>query len=377
MIKIFAIILLSFSTAGCFSLDQDEKNKRVNLGEINIQYYADKTVTSLEVPPDLTKPNSQDAFELSKYVSDIKENTISFSKNDAVSEVSKVLETPTGIEVKKLGQIRWLVVDKKIDAVWDLAQSFFKSHGFKIKKINKKIGIIETDFLENHPEIPDQFVGFFKSMLKKAVSAKYALPTIDKYRIRIEPTNDNKKTEVYLTLDSMEEVVTDADSEDENTIWQVRAKDNALETEMLYRFMLYLGSDQIKAKEKIIATQEKKKFNVKLLDGVGGYSKLTFSLNKYDTWKSIGWALDQLDIDVEDKDIEEGNFYINITKEKDEDFLSNALSDDTIKESYQITVKQISNNATEVYFNNLSEQNKKEMIDFSHELLSNIVKQFQ
>jgi hypothetical protein len=45
MIKIFAIILLSFSTAGCFSLDQDEKNKRVNLGEINIQYYADKTVT--------------------------------------------------------------------------------------------------------------------------------------------------------------------------------------------------------------------------------------------------------------------------------------------------------------------------------------------
>jgi outer membrane protein assembly factor BamC len=39
-------------------------------------------------------------------------------------------------------------------------------------------------------------------------------------------------------------------------------------------------------------------------------------------------------------------------------------------------VKQISNNATEVYFNDLSEQNKKETIDFSYELLGNIAKQF-
>jgi hypothetical protein len=30
--------------------------------------------------------------------------------------------------------------------------------------------------------------------------------------------------------------------EDENTIWQARPKDQSLETEMLYRFMVYLGS---------------------------------------------------------------------------------------------------------------------------------------
>ena len=38
MIKIFTITLLAFSVAGCFSLEQDEKDKQVNLGEIDIQY---------------------------------------------------------------------------------------------------------------------------------------------------------------------------------------------------------------------------------------------------------------------------------------------------------------------------------------------------
>ncbi|CAB5502365.1 hypothetical protein THERMOT_1971 [Bathymodiolus thermophilus thioautotrophic gill symbiont] len=377
MIKIFAITLLTFSVMGCFSLDQDENNKPVNLGERDIQYYANKTVTSLEVPPDLTQPNSQDALKLNEYVSNIAENTISFSKNDAVAgSASKALDASIDVQVKKMGQIRWLVVDKKLGVVWDLAQSFFESHGFEIKKTNKKIGIMETDFLENRPEIPDQSIGFLRSMLKKAVSARYALPTIDKYRIRIEPTDDNKKTEVYLTLSSMEEVITDSGSENENTIWQVRSKDETLETEMLYRFMLYLGSDQAQARNQIVATQKKRKSNVELVDGVGGYAKLKFSLDKYNTWESVGWALDQLGVDVEDKDMREGSFYINIAKEKDKGIFSDLFGDDAIKESYQIVVRQISSETTEVYFNDLSEQDNEETVDFSHELLGNIADQF-
>jgi outer membrane protein assembly factor BamC len=41
---------------------------------------------------------------------------------------------------------------------------------------------METDFLENHPEIPDQSVGLIRSMLKKAMKARYSLAIIDKYR---------------------------------------------------------------------------------------------------------------------------------------------------------------------------------------------------
>ncbi len=377
MIKIVTVTLLAFSVAGCFSFNEAKQKAKDGLGARDIQYYSNKTVTSLEIPPDLTKPSSQNAFKLSEYVKNIEEDTISFSKNDSIgNKVSKVLTIPSSVEIKKVGQIRWLVVDKKPEIVWNLARSFFKSHGFSIKKTNKKIGVMETDFLENRPEIPDQSIGLIRSMLRKAIKARYALPIVDKYRIRMEPIADGKKTEVHLTLNSMEEVITNEGGDSENTIWQVRPKDASLETEMLYRFMIYLGGDHAKAREQIAAAKKKKQSNVKLVDGIGGYAKLQFSLSKYDTWENIGWALDQLNIDVEDKDVKEGSFYVNVAKEKDKGVFSLLFGDDAIKKSYQIVVRQVDSETTEVYFNDLTEKNEQATIDFSYELLGKIAKQF-
>jgi outer membrane protein assembly factor BamC len=145
---------------------------------------------------------------------------------------------------------------------------------------------------------------------------------------------------------------------------------------MLYRFMVYLGGDHAQAKAQIIASKERKKSNVKVVSGIGGYAKLQFSLNKYETWENIGWALDQLGIDVEDKDVKEGSFYISVTKSKDKGILSRIFGDNAIRKSYQIIVRQISSDKTEVTFNDLSEKNEKGVKDFSHELLGNIAKQF-
>jgi outer membrane protein assembly factor BamC len=174
----------------------------------------------------------------------------------------------------------------------------------------------------------------------------------------------------------MEEVITKSGSEDENTIWQSRPKDPALETEMLYRLMTFLGSGQAVAREKIIQAKEEQKLTVTLSEGVNGYAKLTFSLNQYDTWGNIGWALDQLNVDVEDKDVKEGSFYINVARTKDIGIFSKMFGDDAIKKSFQILVRQTQTDTTEVYFNDLSEENEQATIDFSHEFLGNIAKQF-
>ncbi|CAC9637259.1 outer membrane protein assembly factor BamC [thiotrophic endosymbiont of Bathymodiolus puteoserpentis (Logatchev)] len=377
MIKKITITLLAFSLASCFSFGEKAKKAKSSLGERNIQYYANKTVTSLEIPPDLTKPDSQEAFKLSEYVANIQEDTIGFSKDDVANKKAASVTGSVKVKVERLGQIRWIVVDKKVDAVWSLAKSFFKSHGFAIKRSDKKIGVMETDFLENHPEIPDQSVGLIRSMLKKAMKARYSLAIIDKYRVRIEPVDGGRKTEVHFTLNSMEEVITKAGGEDENTIWQARPKDQSLETEMLYRFMVYLGSDHTIAREQIIDVKGNQITKVEIVKGIGGYAKLKFALGKHETWENVGWALDELNIDVEDKDIKEGSFYVNVAKEKDKGILSSIFGDNAIKESYQIIVRQISSNAAEVTFNDLSEQNKQETIDFGYELLSNIAKQFQ
>ena len=56
MIRIYSsILLISLFISGCFSeeVKQTIKENRVQLGDVKINYYSDKSVTSLEVPPDL------------------------------------------------------------------------------------------------------------------------------------------------------------------------------------------------------------------------------------------------------------------------------------------------------------------------------------
>jgi len=52
------------------------------------------------------------------------------------------------------------------------------------------------------------------------------------------------------------------------------------------------------------------------------------------------------------------------------------FGDDAIRKSFQILVRQTHTDTTEVHFNDLSEENEQATIDFSHEFLGNIAKQF-
>ncbi|MCS5586838.1 MAG: outer membrane protein assembly factor BamC, partial [Gammaproteobacteria bacterium] len=355
----------------------EEEKQREAFTDKKINYYSDKTVSSLDIPPDLTTPSSQKAFKLSQYVSNAPEKIIDFSveAKEKQKETPSILKNPSNIEVKKSGNRRWLVVGKKPDTIWGLSKSFLKSNGFSIKKVNKKIGLIETDFLENRAEIPTENLGMIRGFLGSKFSA-YVLPTVDKYRIRLEPINSGNKTAVYLSLNSMAEVATNSGSKDESTIWQSRPKDQELETAMLYKLMVYLGGNHAQAREKIITVKEQEKIAVNLTKGVGGYAKLVFPMNRYDAWDNVGWALDQLDVNVEDKDVKEGSFYIYVARTQDKGWFSRIFGESAIKKSFQILVRQTSSNATEVYFNDISEENEQETIDFSHEFLGNIAKQF-
>ena len=378
MIKKITTVVIALSLGGCFSMDNNKEEEKVKtsiLGERDIKYYSNKTVTSLEVPPDLTKPSSQSAFRLSEYVNDIHEDVVSFSAG-SMTDSGKKSENNSNIQVVRSGDRRWLKVNKEPNEVWNLSKSFLKQSGFIIKKSNKKTGVMETDFLENHPEIPEASLGIIRSALRGALQTTYTLPIVDKYRIRIEPINNGTGSEVYLTLTSMEEVLTSAGAKEENTIWQSRPKDQDLEVEMLYRLMTFLGSDRADARAKILEAKSQQKVIIKSLKGIGGYAKLAFSLNQSDTWDSMNWALDQLNVNVEDKDIKEGSFYINIARTQDKSILTRLFGEEHVQKSFQIMVKQIDSNKTEVYFNDLSEENEQETIDFSYEFLGDIAKQF-
>jgi len=374
--KIFNIILLVISSmiiTSCSDVidTSDNANRKIDPGNIPINYYADKTVKSLVVPPDLTKPNSQNSFRISEYVSNVNENIIDFSGSDiAKDKITKILDINSDVSVQKSGQRRWLVINKNSDVVWELTKDFLKRQGFALKKSNKKIGIIETDFLENYPDIPEQNLGLIRSMLKKAITARYTLPIIDKYRVRIEPLETNK-TELHLSLFSMQEKLAKSGNV-ESTIWETYEKDYALETEMLYRLMVFISGDNAGAKEKILNAQENKVTKVSLKDNFNGYAKLSFDLGLLETWDNVNWALDQLNVDIEDKDVKERSFYIKAVRTSDLGILSSLLGTEALVRTFQIILKSESENITDVFFNDVSGENEQETKDFSYEFFRKI-----
>ena len=316
--------------------------KKIGFGGRVVNYQGDDTVDSLIIPPDLTKPSSQGLFVENVGVDD---------KRYEVTEVQNV-------EIKRDAYRRWLLVDMAPSEVWLLSKEFFRSFGFKIEKENQKIGILETDYLEIDTKVPDKSLGAIRAALSKALNTQYGLPIADKYRIRIESLDDSNQSEVYLTLTSIGEVI-----QGEQRVWQSREKDVELETEMLLNLMVFLGSDRSEAINKIQASNEKPESPVSVIKSENGYATLVFPYNKKQTWSYLGWALDELYIDVEDRDVIEGSYYINVVEDKG--FFSKLLSTVSPTQTYQLIVKQVDESFSQVIFVDLSEENEQDTIDYS------------
>ena len=330
-----------------------EPVKKIGLGERVVNYQSDDTVDSLIIPPDLTKPSSQGLFV----------------ENVGVTDKSYMVTEIQNVEVRRDTHRRWLLVNMPSSEVWSLSKEFFRSFGFKIKKENQKIGILETDYLEIDTKVPDKSLGAIRAMLAKALKTQYGLPIADKYRIRIESLDDPNQTEVYLTLTSIGEVV-----KGEQRLWQPREKDVELETEMLLNLMVFLGSERSEAINKIQTSNDKIESPVLVIKSESGYATLVFPYNEKQTWSYLGWALDELDIDIEDRDVLDGSYYINVVLDKG--FFSKLLNAVSLTQTYQLVVIQLDESRSQVIFVDLSEENEQDTIDYSFDFFNIVATKF-
>ena len=350
-INYLAIIFIGLLAVGCSKVL--DPVKKIGLGSRVIDYQADEKVDSLIIPPDLTQPKSLSLF----------------TQNENLSNEIEVVNRVENVEVMRDNYRRWLVVDMPSSEVWSLSKEFFRSYGFKIENENQKIGIFETDYLEIETKVPDKSLGMIRAALSKALQTQYGLPIADKYRVRIEPIEDQNKTEIYLTLASIGEVVSGA-----IRVWQPREKDVELETEMLLKFMVFLGNDQVEAISKIQSNVASDESIASVIISESGYATLIFPYNKKQSWSYLGWALDELGIDVDDRDSLEGSYFIKANIKKG--LFSKMLGSIDKQKTYQLIVKESADSQTSVIFVDLSEENEDDTRDYSIELFNNIASKF-
>jgi outer membrane protein assembly factor BamC len=345
------IVLISLFLVSCSKVT--DPVKEIGLGSRDINYQADEKVDSLIIPPDLTQPNALQAL----------------TEVEKLADNTQVVKRVQNIEIKRDKYRRWLIVDLPPEEVWTLSKEFFRSYGFNIETENQKIGLLETDYLEIETQVPDKSLGAIRAALSKALKTQYGLPIADKYRIRIEPIDNPMKSEVYLTLSSIGEVVSGA-----TRVWQPREKDVELETEMLLKLMVFLGNDRSDAVSKIQSNTNENSVDVVVELSETGYAALMFPFDKKESWKLLGWALDELSIDIEDRDQIEGSYFINVTPNKG--FFSKLLSVASVTKTYQLILKEDINSQSRVIFVDLSEENDEKTMSYSAELFDQIASKF-
>jgi len=345
MRRAIAVTLGALLVAGCGSSSLLSGNK--------VDYKSAGTLPPLEVPPDLTTPKEDNRYVVPDAPGS-KPTTLSGYQAGRAQSVSAgdatVLPVVANMHIERAGDERWLVVSNDPpEKLWSLVKDFWQENGFLIKLDRPEAGVMETDWAENRAKLPNDGL---RSFLGSYLGQVYSTSERDKFRTRMEHTPDRKGTEVYISHRGMEEVI--SNQQNASTIWQPRAPDPGLEAEFLRRLMVRLGADEQVAKQQVAASPVSQRAALK--KGADGLEQLEVFEPFDRTWRRVGLALDRVGFTVEDRNRQQGLYFVRYAdpeaemakKDGDKGFFAKLFSSSDTKvkaEQYRVAVKDEKDNS--------------------------------
>src|SRR5690606_33231907 len=276
-----------------------------------IDYKSAGKLPPLEIPPDLTLPDTEDRFTVpdlhtpgSATFSTYDSNRMRGDQRNVRTESSvlSVTEMQGNIRMARAGTQRWLVVPRAPEVVWPQVKEFWQDMGFLLKLEAPDVGIMETDWAENRAKIPQDII---RSALSTFLDGLYSTAERDKFRARLE-RNEAGETEVYISHRGMIEVL--ADRSTNRTIWQPRQADPELEAEMLTRMMKHFGVEEERAITEVAASENIAETRAFVDNSREGVLIVKEAFDR--AWRRVGLALDRVGFTVEDRDRANGIYFV-------------------------------------------------------------------
>lgn len=284
--RLSVLAALAVAVSGCSVLQEDR-----------IDYRGAAPARTLDVPPDLTQLSRDSRFTVPGAAVSALQMAPAAQAVGATTAVAAVGD----VRIERLGNQRWLVVNRPPEQLWGPLRGFWQEHGFALEIEQEKLGIMETGWAENRADIPQDFI---RRTIGRFFENLYSTAERDRFRTRLE-RNDAGGTEIYISHRGMIEVFSSA--QQDQTMWQPRPADAELEAEFLRRLMLTLGVPQAQAQAAIAGEPAPAPAR---LASVNGVSVLQFTDNFDRAWRRIGLSLDRTGFTVEDRNRDQGIYFV-------------------------------------------------------------------
>src|SRR5690606_14674864 len=155
MMKRMPLTRTSLVLAGLLSLSACSTIGQLTGQTESVEYKSTVSGDPLSIPPDLTQANRNVHYTAPDGVARLSDYNKASQNVQSANPADRVLPQTPGIQVKRDGTLRWLVVNEAAETLYPKLIEFWGEQGFTIHSQNPQAGLIETDWAENRAKIPE------------------------------------------------------------------------------------------------------------------------------------------------------------------------------------------------------------------------------
>jgi outer membrane protein assembly factor BamC len=139
MRKLIGLPILALILCSCSFKPLTDKFNEVTAPD----YVNSSKAEKLQIPPDLSEYETSNSYNVPGAATSYTD--FENQRNRKIEKV-ELLKEPDGIKLVKSGNFRWLIVNKSPDKIWPHLEDFWYEQGFNMKKMNRRLGVMETEW---------------------------------------------------------------------------------------------------------------------------------------------------------------------------------------------------------------------------------------
>ena len=266
----------------------------------------------LDVPPDLTVPQSNDLYSVPRSGSGTTFSQYSQQQQLAQQAVLPHQTTPTAINsvlpgsdkaiLERDGNTRWLRVKLPAQQVWPVVESFWKRQGYSLPISDPITGVMRTDWHPIQVKSPSGMAesasgSFFGGDLGGEMSM---------YTTRLERGSEPETTEIYISYHGAIE------KDGNNSDWRSLPPDPQKELDKLMKLLVSFGVRSSTANAELAHAAD---FIQPRAIVINNGTALIIKEDFKNAWRRIGLALDREDFMVQNRNRTAGIYYVKYKQE--------------------------------------------------------------